>query len=133
MSGLENFKTKKLRIFKFDERAEIKKFYFSHERAILVMSEDLTEAFSISLDGSRRNNATIMAPTWEFLRYALVKNELFIFGGWRDYQKVRKFRVSIITESRSRNLKAASGKNNRLDLSTDLNLALRRLRLKEEV
>ena len=96
MTGFEISKNKKMRMFKFDDRAEIKNFYLFYGRAILVMGENLEEAFSMSFDGKTRNKATIVAPSNDYLQYAphaLVKNELFIFGGWTDKQKVRKFRI----------------------------------------
>ena len=122
MSGLGVFETKKLRIFKFDERAEMKNFYFSHGKAILVMGGNLEKAFLISFEGFRKKKAAIVAPGNEFSSmyiesapHALVKNALFIFEGNWDKKRVKKFRILRINESRSRNWKAASGRNNRLD------------------
>ena len=117
MSGLENLKTKKLRIFKLDDRADMKNFAF-YKKAILVMGKNLEEAFSMSLDGKTTNKAAMVAPSNDYLywaRHALVKNELFIFGGWPDRQKVRIFRILRIIESRSGNWKAALGQNCHLD------------------
>ena len=95
MNGLENVKNKKLRFFKFDHLTEIKNVIHNKpESAFLVMGENLKEAFSISLDGSTKTPATIKAPRDDYLKYsphALIKNELFIFGGWTDNRKVRKF------------------------------------------
>ena len=57
------------------------------------MGKDVEKAFSISFDGSRKTPAKIKAPRNDYLEdapHALIKNELFIFGGWQDYQKVRK-------------------------------------------
>ena len=57
------------------------------------MSWELNKSFLISLDGSRKTAATIEAPTNGYLHeapHALIKNELFIFGGFSDEQKVRK-------------------------------------------
>ncbi|CAG5108118.1 Oidioi.mRNA.OKI2018_I69.chr1.g3641.t1.cds [Oikopleura dioica] len=50
---------------------------------ILVMGERLPQAFSISLDGSRKTPAKIKAPSLRYLQgtaHALVNGELFVFG-----------------------------------------------------
>ena len=96
MIGLENVKNKKFRIFKFDRGTGIKNFIHNPGNAILVMGDNLNEAFLISLDGSRKTPAKIKAPENEYYGYleysphALIKNELFIFGGHPDCRKVRK-------------------------------------------
>ncbi|CAG5076392.1 Oidioi.mRNA.OKI2018_I69.PAR.g8450.t1.cds [Oikopleura dioica] len=86
-----------MRIFKLDDRAEIKNFYFFDGTAILVMGENL-KAVSMSFDGKTRNNAAIVAPCNDYIEgapHALVKNVLFIFGGWWDKQK---YSISLITK-----------------------------------
>ncbi|CAG5105804.1 Oidioi.mRNA.OKI2018_I69.chr1.g2468.t1.cds [Oikopleura dioica] len=63
---------------------------FSPKTQILVMGRILSASFSISLYGSTVKAATITAPSNNYLEdtpYALVKNELFIFGGRSDKQK----------------------------------------------
>ena len=94
MIGLENIKNKKLRIFKEDNRIEMKNFHTSSGNLILVMGQNLAEAFAISYDGDRKVRAAIVGPENDYLQWATharVKNELFIFGG-RDRRKVRKLK-----------------------------------------
>ena len=59
ITGLNNFKYKKLRIFKFDVRTQIKKFYFNYVGDLLVMGKDLQRAFTISFDGSMMKKAKL--------------------------------------------------------------------------
>ena len=63
-------------------------------KAILVMSKFLEGAFLISLDyGSRKTPAKIKTPKNDYLEdapHAIIKNVVFIFGGLKDKQKVRK-------------------------------------------
>ena len=78
-------------------------FYYTSEdnkkdsTALLVMGKSLMEAFSMTLDGTRQGSlnrsVSIGAPTDDYVLFAphaLLKNELFIFGGDSDNHKVRK-------------------------------------------
>ena len=93
MKGLENVKDKKLRLFKLDRRSQMKNFIHFSGDALLVMGENLKNAFLISFDGSIKMPAKIKAPTNYYVDrapHALLKNEFFVFGGRTDMQKVRK-------------------------------------------
>ena len=71
----------------------MRRFIHNYERAILVMGEYITKEFSISLDGSKTNNAGIVSPDIFYVAdspHAIVKNELFAFGGHSDLRKVKK-------------------------------------------
>ncbi|CAG5078620.1 Oidioi.mRNA.OKI2018_I69.PAR.g9036.t1.cds [Oikopleura dioica] len=62
-------------------------------RFLLVMGYSLIDAFSISFDGLTKTGAKITAPSDDYIKYAphaLVKGELYIFGGATDFQKVLK-------------------------------------------
>ncbi|CAG5076698.1 Oidioi.mRNA.OKI2018_I69.PAR.g8523.t1.cds [Oikopleura dioica] len=59
---------------------------------ILVIGADVNEAFSISFDGQTSTKATISAPRDDYLElapHALIKNELYIFGG-QNTMKIAK-------------------------------------------
>ena len=104
MIGLENLKSNKIRVFKRDDRTQIKNFFYSYGKAILVMGCDLDQAFLLSFDSLMKKTAVIVAQSknvrWQ-RPHALVKNELYIFGAktlirsdgpdsiW-DHGKVRK-------------------------------------------
>ena len=93
MKGIENVKNKKLRFLKLDRLTKMKNFIHNPENALLVMGRYLENSFFISFDGSMKWPAKIKAPRNDYLEsspHALIKNELFIFGGCSDYQKVRK-------------------------------------------
>ena len=56
------------------------------------MGDYLKTAFLITLDGTKKP-AIIKAPSNDYLEgapHALIKDKLFIFGGWKDSRKVRK-------------------------------------------
>ena len=56
------------------------------------MGWSLKQAYTISLDGSIKTAAKVTAPSDDYLKravFALVKNDLYAFGGWADDQKVR--------------------------------------------
>ena len=62
------------------------------------MGRNLQDAFSISFDGSTKTGVSIKAPSNGYIGYAphaLVKNELFIFGGYGDPKKVIEFAMTI--------------------------------------
>ena len=94
MIGLKNVMNKKIRFFILDHLTEIKNFIHNKpESTILAMTHNLNEAFLISLDGSTKTPAKIKAPEIYYLEdspYALIKNELFIFGGKYHKRRVRK-------------------------------------------
>ena len=65
--------------------------------AVLVMGKSLMDAFTIAIDSighaSLNRSVTISAPEDNYIYcapHALLKNELFIFGGESDKYKVRK-------------------------------------------
>ena len=96
MVGLENVNNKKIRIFKTDRRSRLKHFFSKSKKksAILVMGWDLHKAFAISFDGLTKRAASIEAPSVNYIQYAhhaLVKNELFVFGGI-DEKRVGKIK-----------------------------------------
>ena len=87
-------------------------------KALLVMGRELNRAFSITFDGSDSMTPTIKAPRNNYLEWAvhaLIKNELFIFGGLPDARKVRKLYNLKVNELRLRNWTDANGKSNRQD------------------
>ena len=58
------------------------------------MGADVNDAFSISFDGQTSTKAIISAPRDDYVElapYALLKNELYIFGGQSYAIKVMKF------------------------------------------
>ena len=78
------------------------------------MGRSLREAFSFSFDGSTKTAATITAPTDFYVAdspHALIKGELYIFGGETDRQKVMTFLDFEIIKFRLLNCQAVSFKN----------------------
>ncbi|CAG5114245.1 Oidioi.mRNA.OKI2018_I69.chr2.g8307.t1.cds [Oikopleura dioica] len=60
-------------------------------KRLLVMGRELSQAFSISFDGTEKTAAIITAPDNNFIDggpFALVKGNLYIFGGYFDDRQV---------------------------------------------
>ena len=95
ITGLENIKNKKVRIFKFDDDTKIRNFIcrpvFTSQ--INVIQPDFygnDRTYALLPDGSRINNIFFKSPFYyrkslsHYLseaRLALVKDKLYIFGG----------------------------------------------------
>ena len=82
----------------------------------MVIGQSLSSAFTFSFDGSTKAAATITAPSHddnyiEKALYALVKGELYVFGGngWANEQRVIKLYDFQIIVLRLRNSKAVNG------------------------
>ena len=59
------------------------------------MGENLESAFTITLDGSIQTATKITAPTNDYLKYsphALLRGEMYIFGGIHDGRKVKRMK-----------------------------------------
>ena len=106
LTGLENVRNKKVRIFKFDGSAKIKKFYFqsgSLTKQISVILPDIRSyyrPYAYVPDKGMFNEVFFLPPARaktdnlsKYLhgtRHALVNDQLFIFGGYFDADKVIK-------------------------------------------
>ena len=66
---------------------------------ILVLGYDnLEDSYIFSEDGITKKSASITAPFEKFAKdsiFAVVRGEMFIFGGYSDRQKVTASRISI--------------------------------------
>lgn len=99
-------KNKKIRVFKFEDRTNLKNFIYTPDidikaTSLLVMGRDLNRAFLISPYESKKTAAKITAPKKDLLGdspHAVVKDDLYIFGGWGlDYRKVSQLNYFVIT------------------------------------
>lgn len=96
LDGLEKIENKKVRIFKL-EKKKLKNFIFTSEQNMKTIL-NFSNQFSISLDGLIRTNVKIVTPqiggpfiVYDYLAgapHAFLKDELHIFGGTHDTQKV---------------------------------------------
>lgn len=95
MTDMKNVKNKKIRISKFDRRTALRNFWYTSQYRkdfIFVIGRHLDEAFSISPDGLTKKRATVIASHkyYVYSAYAIIRNEVFVFGGSMSYRTVRK-------------------------------------------
>ena len=92
MKELQAMKEKRIRVFKFDDWTQIKNIYFFKNRpkqinVILSNKNDIPGQYALFGDGSTNENARIFIPdridVYRSL-FALVNDQLHIFGGWQD-------------------------------------------------
>ncbi|CAG5091543.1 Oidioi.mRNA.OKI2018_I69.PAR.g13118.t1.cds [Oikopleura dioica] len=101
-----------LKILKLDQFTFIKKFSFfktnqmeSPKNSILVVLEDLRLVYSISEDGKINKKASVFAGRNDYAQYAqfaLVKNQLHIFGGQSDMKKIARLEGCVFKELAAR-------------------------------
>ena len=128
---------KKVRIFKNDRRTRLKQFFSqSKKRTAILNLNERWDTFAFSFDGYKMPKPNIAIPSKQFFLhgaiFALVKNELFVFGGFVSIYRVRKSQNLKIIELRSRNWKAANGRTNPLQIYMDICLGLQHFPLKTE-
>ena len=77
----------------------------SPKNSILVVLEDLRLVYSISEDGKLNKKASVFAGRNDYAQYAqfaLVKNQLHIFGGQSDMKKVARLEGCVFKELAAR-------------------------------
>ena len=107
LNGLEGIIDKRIRVFKFNRETEIKNFIVSSNRKQLVAIlpkrfGQINKPFGLRGDKSLNKEIKILTPTKnmhiskyiELSTSAFVKDQLHIFGGSSNKQKVRDSRRS---------------------------------------